>query len=69
MKTWKTLRRPAITLALVVILMTVAGCGSGDWTGTYVPPDDPAGNIYVHDDADSRTGFLIATSRQHLRAR
>lgn len=52
MKTWKTLRRPAITLALVVVLMTVAGCGSGDWTGTYVPPDDPAGNIYVHDDVD-----------------
>lgn len=37
---------------LAVMMMTFAGCGTGDWSGTYIPPDDPAGNIYVHDDAD-----------------
>lgn len=40
---------------IIAGLLLLAGCGSvaaSDRSGTYVPPDDPAGNIFVKDIGD-----------------
>ena len=46
--------RHAMT-GIIAGLLLLAGCGSvaaSDRSGTYVPPDDPAGNIFVKDIGD-----------------